>query len=152
MLNPDFRDILSCLKDEEVEFIIVGAYALAAHGLPRATGDIDIWVKNSPDNARRVMRALRKFGAPISDLSEADFIAPDMIVQMGVEPCRIDLLTSIDGVEFDVAYRNKVTVNIDDLELHVLSKADLLKNKLTISRDKDQSDIAWLEKNRSGDA
>lgn len=152
MLNPDFKDILSCLKGEKVEFIIVGAYALAAHGLPRATGDIDIWVKNSPDNAQRIIRALIKFGAPISNISEEDFISPDMIVQLGVEPCRIDLLTSIDGVEFTAAWKNKVTINIDDLELHVLSKADLLKNKLAVSRDKDKSDIAWLEKNQLDDA
>lgn len=148
MLNPDFRDILSCLKNEGVEFIVVGAYALAAHGLPRATGDIDIWVKNSPDNSQRIIRALMKFGAPMSNLSEEDFISPGMIVQIGVEPCRIDLLTSIDGVEFSVAWKNKVTINIDDLKLHILSKADLLRNKLAVGRDKDQSDIAWLEKNR----
>ena len=152
MLNPDFRDILSCLKDEAVEFIIVGAYALAAHGLPRATGDIDLWVKNSPDNAQRIIRALVKFGAPVSNLSEEDFILPDMIVQIGVEPCRIDLLTSIDGIEFNAAWKNRVIINIDDLELHVLSKADLLKNKLAVNRDKDQSDIVWLKKNRSGEA
>ncbi len=74
MLNPDFRDMLSCLKEEGVEFIIVGAYALAAHGFPRATGDIDVWVRNSPSNAQKIMRALAKFGAPVSNLSEEDFI------------------------------------------------------------------------------
>ena len=152
MLNPDFRDMLSCLRDEEAEFIIVGAYALAAHGLPRATGDIDIWVRNSPDNAPKVLRALVRFGAPTSNLSEADFTSPDTVVQIGVEPCRIDLLTSISGVEFDAAWKNKVTVSVDDLELHVLSKADLLKNKLSTGRDKDRSDIAWLEKNQAADA
>ncbi len=73
MLNPDFRDMLSCLKEEGVEFIIVGAYALAAHGFPRATGDIDVWVRNSPSNAQKIMRALAKFGAPVSNLSEEDF-------------------------------------------------------------------------------
>ena len=152
MLNPDFRDMLSCLIDEEAEFIIVGAYALAAHGLPRATGDIDIWVRNSRGNAPKVVRALVRFGAPTSNLSEADFTSPDMVVQIGVEPCRIDLLTGISGVEFDAAWKNKVTISVDDLELHVLSKADLLKNKLSAGRDKDQSDIAWLEKSRVADA
>lgn len=152
MLNPDFRDILSCLKDEEVEFIVVGAYALAAHGLPRATGDIDIWVKNSPDNAQRIIRALTKFGAPISNLSEEDFTSPDLIIRMGIEPCRIDLLTGIDGVEFNAAWQNRVTINVDDLELYVLSRADLLQNKLAAGRDKDQSDIAWLKMNQIGDA
>src|SRR5437868_130095 len=146
MLNPDFKDMLSCLKDAEVEFVIVGAYALAAHGFPRATGDIDIWVRNSSDNAQKIMAALVKFGAPISNLSEKDFTSPDMVVQIGVEPCRIDLLTSISGVEFDEAWGNKVGITIDDLEIYVLSKADLLKNKSATGRDKDQGDISWLEK------
>src|SRR5688572_16462812 len=96
MLNPDFKEMLSCLKDEEVDFLIVGAYALAAHGFPRATGDLDIWVRNSFENAEKVMRAVVKFGAPTSNLSVEDFTAPDMIVQLGVEPCRIDLLTGIE--------------------------------------------------------
>src|SRR5205085_8163271 len=132
MLNPDFKDILSCLRGEGVEFIVVGAYALAAHGLPRATGDIDIWVRNSPENARKVMRALAKFGAPALDFSEEDFKAPDTVLQLGVEPSRIDLLTGIDGVEFDEAWENKVGVNVDGLEIYVLSRADLLKNKLAV--------------------
>jgi predicted nucleotidyltransferase len=149
MLNPDFRDMLSCLNDEEVEFVVVGAYALAAHGLPRATGDIDIWVKNSPVNAQRVLRALARFGAPVSDLSEDDLTSPDMVFQLGVEPSRIDFLTGIDGVEFDEAWEKKTQVRIDGLEIYILSKADLLKNKLAANRDKDRSDIAWLEKNQS---
>lgn len=149
MLNPDFRDMLSCLKGEEVEFIIVGAYALAAHGLPRATGDIDIWVRNSPVNAQRTLRALAKFGAPVSDFSEDDFVTPDTIFRLGVEPSRIDLLTGIDGVEFDEAWENKTHVRIDGLEIYVLSKADLLRNKRAANGDKDRGDIAWLEKNQS---
>ena len=149
MLNPDFREMLSCLKDEGVDFILVGAYALAAHGLVRATGDIDVWLRNSPDNARRVLRALAKFGAPTSDLSEEDFTAPDTVLQLGVEPRRIDFMTGIDGVEFDEATRSKVTVDVDGVELFVLSKEDLLKNKLAAGRDKDRGDIAWLEKRLS---
>ena len=152
MLNPDFKDMLSCLKGAGVEFIIVGAYALAAHGLPRATGDIDIWVRNSPDNARKVIAALKGFGAPTSDISEEDFTSPDVVVQIGVEPCRIDLLTRISGVEFDEAWGNRIGITIDDLEIYVLSKADLLRNKLATGRDKDRGDIAWLEGNRSGEA
>lgn len=148
MLNPDFRDMLSCLKSEEVEFVVVGAYALAAHGFPRATGDIDIWVRNSPANSHKVLRALVQFGAPLSDLSEKDLTSPDMVVQIGIEPCRIDLMTGIDGVEFDDAWKNKLKVWIGDLEIYVLSRADLLENKLAAGRDKDQGDIAWLEKNQ----
>jgi Nucleotidyl transferase of unknown function (DUF2204) len=152
MLNPDFKEMLSCLKEEEVEFIIVGAYALAAHGFPRATGYIDIWVRNSSDNAQKIIDALMKFGVPLSNLSERDFTSPDMVIQIGVEPCRIDLLTSISGVEFDAAWENKVSITIDDLEIYVLSKADLLKNKSATGRYKDQGDIAWLENDQSGEA
>jgi len=149
VLNPDFKDMLSCLKGEEVDFIIVGAYALAAHGFPRATGDIDIWVRRSFENAQKIMRALTRFGAPISNLSKEDFTAPDLIVQIGVEPCRIDILTGIDGVGFDEAWQNKVSISIDDLRVDVLSKEDLLRNKLATGRDKDHGDIVWLEKNQS---
>src|ERR687891_703604 len=103
MLNPDFKDILSCLNDEEVDYIVVGAYALAAHGYVRATGDIDIWIRNDSDNAGRVINALQKFGAPVLNLSEADFLTPDLIVQIGVAPCRVDIITGIDGVNFKEA-------------------------------------------------
>jgi hypothetical protein len=146
MLNQDFKDILLCLKDEGAEFIIVGAYALAAHGLPRATGDIDIWIRNNEENARKVLRALSTFGAPVSELTEQDFTSPDMVLQIGVEPSRIDILTSIDGVAFDEAWKNKMSVIVADVEIKVLSRADLLKNKVASGRDKDQGDIAWLKK------
>jgi len=151
MLNPDFRDMLLCLKDADVEFIIVGAYALAAHGLPRTTGDIDIWVRPVASNAQKLMRALNSFGAPVSDLTEQDFTAPDTVLQLGVAPFRIDLLTSIDGVGFDEAWVNKIRTVVDGCELFVLSKADLLRNKLAAGRDKDQSDIAWLRKQLHAD-
>jgi len=148
MLNPDFKDMLSCLRDEKVDFIVVGAYALAVHGFPRATGDIDIWVRSDAENARKVMRALSKFGAPLSDVSENDFAVPEMVLQLGVEPSRIDLLTSIDGVEFAEAWDEKISITINELEIHVLSKGHLIRNKLAAGRDKDQGDIVWLEKNQ----
>jgi hypothetical protein len=152
MLNQDFRDMLSCLKEVGVDFIIVGAYALAAHGFPRATGDIDIWVRNSPENAGKIMVALGNFGAPLADLSEQDFTATDMVVQIGVQPCRIDITTGIDGLEFSEAWKNKVAITVDGLDVYVPSKADLLKNKIASGRDKDQGDIAWLKRDISGDA
>ena len=91
MLNKDFRDILSAFCEEQVEFMLVGAYALAAHGLPRATGDIDLWVKNSTENAERVWRALENFGAPLSNLTKNDLTSPDTIIQLGATPRRIDI-------------------------------------------------------------
>src|SRR5689334_19287463 len=146
MLNPDFKDMLSSLKDEGVDFLVVGAYALAAHGFPRATGDLDIWVRNDPENAHKIMRALNKFGAPSTELSPEDFTSTDLIVQFGVEPCRIDLQTGISGVEFEEAWRNRVSIELDNLEIFILSKKDLLTNKTAAGRDKDQGDIIWLKK------
>jgi hypothetical protein len=147
MLNQDFRDILWSLNAEKAEFLVVGAYALAAHGFTRATGDIDIWIRRSPENAQRVLSALRSFGAPVGELSEADLTSSDLVFQMGVEPGRIDLLTRITGVEFDDAWIRKVVIAIDDIEIFVLSKSDLLTNKLATGREKDLGDVAWLKKN-----
>ena len=148
MLNQDYREMLSCLIEEKADFLIVGAYALAAHGNPRATGDIDIWVKNDPENGRKVIKALAKFGAPIANLSIENFVKTDTIIQIGVVPCRIDIITGIDGVRYAEAWENKIEVEVDGLKLFILSKADLLKNKIAANRDKDQSDIAWLKKNQ----
>ena len=147
MLNPDFKDMLLCLQEEKVEFLLVGAYAIAAHGNPRATGDLDLWIKPDPDNGQRVIRALQAFSAPTSGLSVDDFVKDDTIVQIGVVPCRIDLITGIEAVRFDEAWENRVTASVDGLTLFVISKADMLKNKLALNRDKDKSDIAWLQKN-----
>src|SRR5262247_3312066 len=97
LLNPDFRDILSVFLEESVEFLVVGAYAVAAHGLPRATKDIDLWVGCSSENAPRIISALKRFGAPLSDISETDFIRPGLTFQIGIAPRRIDIITAIAG-------------------------------------------------------
>jgi glutathione S-transferase len=146
MLNQDFKDILSCLRNESVEFIVVGAFALAVHGHPRATGDIDIWVNSTAENSRRVLRALSAFGAPMSDLAADDFTIADVVFQIGVEPLRIDILTSIDGLDFAEAWKNKLSVVVDGIGIEVLSKGDLLRNKIAAGRDKDLGDVAWLRK------
>lgn len=150
-LNPDFSDILSAFDAEGVEYLVVGAYALAAHGLPRATGDIDLWVRASPANAERVYRALLSFGAPAEQFSRSDFEAPDTILQLGVPPARIDVLTSIDGVEFDTAWAGRMVVEIDGLEIAVLGRRELLENKRAVGRPRDLADIAWLERTADAD-
>lgn len=106
-LNPDFRDMLSALSAAGAEYLVVGAYALAAHGYPRATGDLDIWVNPTEQNAPRVWEGMRQFHAPMSQLSLADLSTPDNVIQIGVAPCRIDILTAIDGVQFDEAWPNR---------------------------------------------
>jgi hypothetical protein len=145
LLNPDFRDMLSALRAEHVEFLIVGSYAVAAHGRSRATQDIDIWVRPSEDNARRVMRALLRFGAPTTHLSAADFLSDDLVFQMGAPPWRIDILTSIDAVTFDEAWLDRQELLVEDLPLPVLSRRHLIVNKKAVGRAKDLADVEHLE-------
>jgi len=144
MLNPDFREILSIFSDEGVEYLLVGAYAVSAHGIPRATGDIDLWIRPMPDNARRVWRALENFGAPLSQFSLADFEKRDQVIQIGVAPKRIDLLTSIDGVEFDSAWHDHVLTKIDNLIVPTISRHHLIANKRATARPQDLADAERL--------
>ena len=148
MLNPDFRDMLSALCEEKADFLIVGAYALAAHGHPRATGDIDIWIQASEENAKRVWRALMRFGCPLFDLKLDDLKTPDLIFQIGVEPRRIDIVTSITGVEFDEAWPDRKEIEIEGLKIAAIGRSHLLKNKKAVGRPQDLADVAWLETNK----
>jgi hypothetical protein len=145
MLNPDFRDILSAFNAQHVDYLVVGAYAVAAHGLPRATGDIDLWIRPSPDNAERVWKALAEFGAPMDRLSLEDLSQPAMVIQLGVAPQRIDVLTSIDGVDFATAWAGRLAISVDGLQISVLGRRDLLVNKRASGRPQDLADIARLE-------
>ena len=144
-MNPDFRDILSLFNEENVEYLVVGAYALAHHGLPRATGDIDLWVHCSEDNAARILRALSRFGAPLSDITVSDFTRSGMVVQIGIAPRRIDILTAIDGVEFAEAAQDRDQADIEGLIVPIISKRHLVQNKRAAGRPKDQADVASLE-------
>jgi hypothetical protein len=139
---------LSAFCDEKVDFLVVGAYALAFHGFPRATGDIDLWIHRSDDNASRVWRALEKFGTPLFDLTPDDLKQPSIVFQIGIAPRRIDILTAIDGVEFDEAKAECRYVGIAGLSIPVIGRKHLLRNKKASGRPKDQADVAWLE---SGD-
>ena len=145
MLNSDYRDMLSALSAEGVEFLVVGAFAMAAHGLTRATRDIDFWIRPSRDNAEKTWRALKCFGAPLFDLSIDDLSEPDNVFQIGVAPRRIDLLTAISGVGFDDAWKNRVSVTLWGMQFSVLSREDLIANKLAAGRPKDLADVAWLQ-------
>lgn len=145
MLNPDFRDILSAFCEERVEFLLVGAYALAVHGIPRATGDIDLWVRPSDENAERVLRALATFGAPLSGISASDFKTRDTVLQIGVSPRRIDILTTLDAVDFDDAWRDRAMVEVGGLTIPVIGRRDLIRNKKAVGRPQDLADIARME-------
>jgi hypothetical protein len=145
MLNEDYKDILQALSDENVKFILVGAYALAAHGYPRATMDIDIWVMPSPDNAEAVLRALRSFGAPLQNLTKKDLEEDGTVFQIGVAPRRIDIITAATGLTFEHTYQNSVLVNIDGIDVHIPSIEDLIINKKATGRTKDLADAEALE-------
>lgn len=139
--------MLSAFDEEDVEYLVVGAYALAAHGAPRATGDLDLWIRPTPENADRAFRALEAFGAPTHDLTVDDLSDPDLVFQVGIEPRRIDILSSITGVSFDEAWRERELVEIDGLKLSILGRAQLIENKCALGRKQDLADIERLSEN-----
>jgi len=145
MLNEDYRDMLQALVAEKVKFLLVGAYALAAHGYPRATMDIDIWVMPDPDNAAAVMRALRRFGAPLHNLTKADLEKDGTVFQIGVAPRRIAIITSASGLQFEEAFSRSLAVSIEGIEVHVPSVEDLIRNKRASGRTQDLADAEALE-------
>lgn len=137
--------MLQSLADERVKYLLVGAYALAAHGFPRATMDIDIWVMPSPENAEAVLRALRRFGTPAQGLSTADLQRDDTVFQIGVAPRRIDIITGASGLRFDEAYAHSIETDIGGLRIHIPSVDDLIRNKKASGRTKDLADVEALE-------
>lgn len=147
-LNEDFLDLLRCLLTARVEFVIVGAHALAAHGLPRATGDLDVLVEPTTENAERVVDALQSFGAPLDahGVSRADFEVPENVYQIGLPPRRIDVLTSISGVSFEEAHDSRIEIVLEGMTLPVLGRAALVKNKRAAGRPKDLLDVDMLER------
>jgi hypothetical protein len=150
MLNPDFRDMLSEFSAAGVEYLIVGGYAVAHHGYVRATGDLDFWVRRTPENAERVLHALEAFGAPTGLVTRDDLLNPDMVAQIGVEPNRIDILSDIDGVDFDDAYPSRVVARVDAVEIPFVGLQHLLQNKRATGRPEDATDADQLEKARRG--
>jgi hypothetical protein len=146
-VNRDFVEMLSALSAARAEFIVVGAHALAAHGVPRATGHIDILVNATADNADRVLEALKAFGAPLFDLVKSDLEKDDTVFQIGVPPGRIDILTGISGVTFERAWQGRLMVNLESVPepVAVLGRAEFIANKRASGRPKDLLDIALLE-------
>ena len=145
VMNRDFRDLLYEFNARGIEYLVVGAHALAAHGHVRATKDLDIWVRPDPANARRVLAALQAFGAPLHDLSESDLSHPGLVFQIGVPPVRIDIVTSVDGLEFEKAWSARVTTTFSDQPVAVPSREHLIQNKRAAGRTQDLADAEWLE-------
>ena len=144
-MNRDFRDLLSAFNARGVEYLVVGAHALAAYGHVRATKDLDVWVRAEPANAARVIRALADFGAPLADLTAADLERPGLIFQIGVPPVRVDVITAIDGVGFAEAWPERSTVDLGGLRVPVLSRSHLIRNKRACGRLQDLADVERLE-------
>jgi len=149
-LNRDFLEMIRALIDADAEFLVVGAHAMAVHGVPRATGDFDIWIRPSRENSERIFRALYEFGAPVAEhgISIQDLQEPDTVYQIGLPPRRIDLMTGISGVEFEDASKSKVVVNLEGLAIPVIGRSELIRNKRASGRAKDLIDLEILESPR----
>lgn len=146
MVNPDFRDLFAALNDAEARYLIIGAHAVAFYAEPRFTKDLDVWVEASPENAPRVMTALREFGAPLQGVSQADFATRGITLQIGVAPNRIDVTTLIDGVTFEAAWPNRTKSHFGDQPICVIGRGDLVRNKKAAGRPQDLLDLATLER------
>ncbi len=152
MLSRDFKEFVELLNSRRVEYLVVGGYALAAHGHPRYTGDLDIWLRGSPDNIDRLLHALADFGFASLGLKPADFQSPDAVVQLGFPPARIDLLTRIDGVQFDACYARRLEVEIAGLTLPLIGLEDFKTNKRASGRLKDLADLESLDEPKANGA
>jgi hypothetical protein len=144
-MNPDFVDLLRAFIAADVRFLVVGAYALALHGRPRATGDLDVWIDATPENAPKVMQALAAFGAPISELKADDFSREGVVYQIGVPPGRIDILTELTGVSFAEAWPDRLSRAFGEIEVDFIGRAAFIRNKRATGRPKDLGDIEGME-------
>lgn len=149
LLNQDFKDLFAELNAHGVEFLVIGAHALAVHGHIRATKDLDVWVRPSVENAPRVIAALKSFGAPTHTITEADFAIPGITFQIGVEPVRIDIITAVDGIVFEPAWQNRIAADYGGEPVFAISRDDLIRNKLASGRPQDLADVAALERRKA---
>jgi hypothetical protein len=145
VLNQDFKEFIQSLNDNAVRYLLVGGYAVALHGYPRYTKDLDIWVESTTENAARMIKALQLFGFGSLDLKESDFTTPDQVIQLGYPPNRIDLLTSLSGVEFSECYPSRVIEEIDGVLVSFIDLENLKKNKKATGRHQDLADVENLE-------
>jgi hypothetical protein len=143
-MNPDFKDLFHEFNATGVEFLVVGAHALAVHGHVRATKDLDVWIRPSKNNASRVFTALTSFGAPLQDLNEEDLTRSGLIFQIGVPPVRIDIITAIDGVSFEEAWPDRIAASFEGEKVSVISRHHLIANKRASGRLQDLADIERL--------
>jgi hypothetical protein len=146
MVNADFRDLFAALNDAGARYLVVGAHAVAFYAEPRFTKDLDVWVEASPANAPRVIAALQTFGVPMSGVTEADFGRPEITLQIGVAPNRIDVTTLIDGVAFESAWPNRTASVFGDQPIWIIGRRDLVANKQAAGRPQDLLDLEILSR------
>jgi predicted nucleotidyltransferase len=147
-LDPDFEDFIQFLNQYEVDYMIVGGYAMAFHGSPRYTGDLDIWIDISELNAEKMLLVIKAFGFSSLGFEKEDFLKENLINQIGYPPLRIDILTNIDGIDFKEAYSQKQVIEIEDLKANYIGLRDLIQNKRASGREKDIVDVHTLQKNQ----
>jgi len=145
VLNQDFREFVQSLNDSRVRYLVIGAYAVALHGHPRYTKDLDIWIEMTPDNAAAMVRALDQFGFSSLGLQSSDFLTPDQIIQLGYPPSRIDLITTPPGVDFETCYASRVIVEIDGVPVSFIGLDDLKQSKKASGRLQDLADLENLQ-------
>ncbi len=145
ILNKDFKEFIESLNDKGVRYLVVGGYAVALHGHPRYTKDIDIWIELTPENAKQAVKALHQFGFGSLGLTPEDFLAPSQVIQLGYPPNRIDLLTSLKGVDFESCYPARTTITIDGVNVDFIDIANLKKNKQATGRHQDLADLENLK-------
>lgn len=145
-VNPDFRDLFKILNDHGVEYLVVGAYAVIYYTTPRFTKDLDVWLSPTPENARRVFRALAKFGAPLIDVGETDFTDKEMVYQIGVEPNLIDIMMGIPGFEFPAAWANRESSTYGGIPICIIGREDLIQSKIAANRPQDLIDVENLKR------
>ena len=143
-MNQDFRELLSTLNDEEVKYLIVGGYAVIRHTEPRYTKDLDLWVSPDRENAERVFQALKKFGAPLTDLTPKDFTERGFLYTMGMAPSRVDILFDLKGLEFEECYERRIESDLGGVMAHIIAASDLIANKEAVGRHQDLADAENL--------
>ena len=147
--NTDFRELLSCFLDADVRFVVIGAYAVAFHGHVRATKDMDLWIRPDQENAGRTFAALAAFGAPLEGIEPGDLLDPEVVLQIGLPPRRVDIFSDVQGVDFEVAWAGRELLDMDGLEVPVLGLDDLIRAKRSTGRSQDRADVEVLERIRS---
>jgi hypothetical protein len=145
VLNKDFKEFIQSLNDNQVHYLVIGGYAVALHGHPRYTKDMDVWIEMKPENAKQITKALEQFGFGSLGLKADDFLVPDQVIQLGYAPNRIDLITTLEEIDFENCYASRVEVKIDDVTVNFIDLENLKRNKKATGRYQDLADLENLE-------